>query len=82
MPDQANMDELSALATDVEAALGHRAVGGVRRQLRQPRLGARRPDAGRVNELRLGEAILLGVDPLTGSPVPGLRTDAFTWSPR
>ncbi len=34
-------------------------------------------DAGRVNELRLGESILLGLDPLTRLPVAGLRTDAI-----
>jgi predicted amino acid racemase len=34
-------------------------------------------DVGRVNQLRLGEAILLGVDPLTRSPIDGLRQDAF-----
>ena len=28
-----------------------------------------------INDLRLGESILLGVDPLTREPIPGLRTD-------
>lgn len=32
---------------------------------------------GRVNNLRLGEAILLGIDPVTGRPITGLYTDAF-----
>ena len=32
---------------------------------------------GRINNLRLGEAILLGVDPVTGHPIDGLHTDAF-----
>ncbi len=32
----------------------------------------------RLNELRLGEAILLGRNPLTGAPIAGLATDAFT----
>ncbi|WP_281247988.1 alanine racemase [Poseidonocella pacifica] len=32
---------------------------------------------GRVNELRLGEAILLGTDPVSGDPIDGLHTDAF-----
>ncbi|MCZ4279914.1 alanine racemase [Kiloniella laminariae] len=31
-----------------------------------------------VNDLRLGEAILLGVQPLTGAAIKGLFTDAFT----
>lgn len=33
--------------------------------------------SGRVNNLRLGEAILLGTDPVTGQPITGLHTDAF-----
>lgn len=32
---------------------------------------------GRINTLRLGEAILLGVDPVTGLAIDGLYTDAF-----
>ncbi|WP_417522484.1 alanine racemase [Marinovum sp.] len=34
---------------------------------------------GRINNLRLGEAILLGVDPVTGRPIEGLHLDAFTF---
>lgn len=33
---------------------------------------------GAINDLRLGESILLGLDPLTRTPITGLRTDAFT----
>ncbi len=33
---------------------------------------------GRINNLRLGESILLGVDPITGARIDGLFTDAFT----
>ncbi|MBW4708254.1 alanine/ornithine racemase family PLP-dependent enzyme [Roseobacter sp. YSTF-M11] len=32
---------------------------------------------GRINNLRLGEAILLGIDPVSGQPINGLHTDAF-----
>ena len=32
---------------------------------------------GAINDLRLGESILLGVDPLTARPIDGLRGDAF-----
>lgn len=32
---------------------------------------------GRINNLRLGEAILLGIDPVSGQPIDGLHTDAF-----
>jgi predicted amino acid racemase len=33
---------------------------------------------GRVNDLRLGEAILLGVEPVSGDRIGGMHTDAFT----
>lgn len=33
---------------------------------------------GRINDLRLGEAIMLGVDPISGIQIDGLFTDAFT----
>ena len=38
------------------------------------------PDVGLVNHLRIGESILLGCDPLTREPIPGLYADAFTLS--
>ena len=77
-PDQVNMEELSRVVTDVEAATG--AALSVVSGGNSASLGwALRADSvGRVNELRLGEAILLGVDPLTRMPLAGLRTDAFT----
>jgi predicted amino acid racemase len=34
---------------------------------------------GRVNDLRLGESILLGRDPILGKQIAGLHTDAFTF---
>ena len=34
-------------------------------------------DSGRVNNLRLGESILLGREPRQRRPIPGLYTDAF-----
>ncbi len=33
---------------------------------------------GRINQLRLGESILLGRDPLDRRPIEGLHLDAFT----
>ena len=33
---------------------------------------------GRINDLRIGEAILLGVDPITGDQIGGMYRDAFT----
>ncbi len=77
-PDQVNMEELSRIVTDVETSTGTPlsvVSGGNSASLGW---ALRAQDVGRVNELRLGEAILLGVDPLTRMPLPGLRTDAFT----
>ncbi len=34
-------------------------------------------DVGRINNLRLGESIFLGYEPLTGKPIPKLYQDAF-----
>lgn len=34
--------------------------------------------SGRIDDLRIGEAILLGVDPLNGEQIGGLFTDAFS----
>ncbi|MHA7056290.1 alanine racemase [Aquimarina sp. M1] len=34
-------------------------------------------DIGRINNLRLGESIFLGYEPLTGRPIPKLYQDAF-----
>jgi predicted amino acid racemase len=35
-------------------------------------------DIGRINDLRLGESILLGCEPLHRTPIDGLHTDAVT----
>ncbi len=34
-------------------------------------------DVGKINNLRLGESIFLGYEPLTGKPIPKLYQDAF-----
>ena len=76
VPDQASMDELSRLAQDVETATGASlsvVSGGNSASLGWALTS---DDLGRVDELRLGESILLGLDPLTRLPVSGLRTDA------
>ena len=79
MPDAANMAELSRLADLARGDARRRARDRVRRQLGQPRLGARAGvDVGRINDLRLGESILLGREPLHRDPIDGLHTDAFT----
>ncbi len=76
VPDAAKMDELSSLVERVELVLGRRLAvvsGG-----NSANLGwaLTTPDVGRVNELRVGEAILLGTDPLHRTPIEGLHTDA------
>jgi predicted amino acid racemase len=78
VPDERNMAELSALATSLEAALGTtlEIVSGGNSANLDWAFGA--ADVGRVNHLRLGEAILLGCEPLHRRPIEGLRTDAFT----
>ncbi|MGB7302080.1 MAG: alanine/ornithine racemase family PLP-dependent enzyme [Burkholderiaceae bacterium] len=77
-PDKFNMAELSAIAGEIETQLGIRlpiVSGGNSANL----LWAAQPGgAGRVNNLRLGEAILLGCEALHRQPVMGLHTDAFS----
>jgi predicted amino acid racemase len=77
-PDERKMDQLSALADAVEAATGSplSIVSGGNSANLDWALGA--ADLGRVDELRLGEALLLGTDPLHRRPIDGLRTDACT----
>jgi predicted amino acid racemase len=76
-PTDENMGELSALVADVEAAFDihvDTVSGG-----NSANMGwlAGSADLGRVNNLRLGEAILLGRDPLHRQPIDGLHTDAI-----
>lgn len=78
VPDVGTMAELSALAGAVEAALGVTldvVSGGNSANLGWALSGA---DPGRVDDLRLGEAVLLGCEPLHRRPLDGLHTDAFT----
>lgn len=76
-PDRHNMAVLSALADELATSLGTdlEVVSGGNSANLDWALG--RPDVGRINDLRLGEAILLGCEPLRRRPVAGLRTDAF-----
>ena len=78
VPDAKNMTELSALATSIEATFGIELgiiSGGNSANLPWGLSGA---DKGRVNDLRLGESLLLGREPLRRQPIEGLHTDAFT----
>ncbi len=78
IPGASQMEELSAQVTLLAGRLGLSLPlisGGNSANLAWA-LG--RGIQGKVNDLRLGEAILLGTDPLTRLPIDGLRTDAFT----
>ncbi len=77
-PDADNMAELSALAESIEQTFGiHlRLISGGNSANLDWVLSD--TDTGRVNHLRLGEAILLGCEPLARQPITGLYTDAIT----
>jgi predicted amino acid racemase len=77
VPDQRKMDELSRLVDQVEKASGHELsiVSGGNSANLDWALAS--DDVGRVDELRLGESILLGTEPLYRCPIDGLRGDAF-----
>jgi len=78
VPDDRNMARLSALAGSVEVAFGLHLVevsGGSSANLDWALGGGA---IGRVDDLRLGESILLGREPLHRTPIEGLHTDAFT----
>jgi predicted amino acid racemase len=77
-PDAANMAELSALVGSIESTFG--LTVGVVSGGNSGNLGWALGDAaaiGRVNDLRLGESILLGREPLHRRPIDGLHTDAI-----
>lgn len=76
-PDATNMGELSALANSLDATFGFEmeiVSGGSSANLDWVFSGA---DTGRINNLRLGESILLGLNPLNREPIDGLHIDAF-----
>jgi predicted amino acid racemase len=77
-PDADNMAQLSALADAIERAFGITldiVSGGNSANLNWAFSGA---DTGRINNLRLGESILLGCEPLHRQSIEGLHTDAIT----
>lgn len=76
-PDSNNMAVLSSLASSIEATNGipiDVVSGGNSANLNWALGGA---DVGRVNNLRLGESILLGREPLYRQAIDGLFTDAI-----
>lgn len=77
-PDAENMGALSILADAIDATFGpivSIVSGGNSSNLNWVFGGA---DTGRINNLRLGESILLGREPLHRQPIEGLHTDAIT----
>jgi predicted amino acid racemase len=77
-PDARNMAELSRLATALERRFSVHlpwCSGGNSANLPWLAAGS---NPGRINHLRLGEALLLGREPLGGTAIPGLHTDAIT----
>lgn len=77
-PDSGNMAVLSSLADSVETIFGislELVSGGNSANLEWALSGV---NTGRINNLRLGESILLGCEPLHRQPIPGLYTDAIT----
>ncbi len=78
VPDAKNMAELSSQAEAIEATFGcHLGIisGGNSANIEWALSGV---GSGRINNLRLGESILLGLEPLNRQPIEGLHTDAFT----
>lgn len=78
VPDDANMAALSAMVAVVELVTGVplAVVSGGNSANLGWALGPTR--IGRINDLRLGEALVLGRDPLDRRPIDGLCTDAVT----
>ena len=78
VPDAENMGRLSELASSIEGTFGLQlptVSGGSSANLEWALGGA---DTGRVDDLRLGESVLLGREPVRRTPIDGLHTDAFT----
>ena len=76
-PDDRNMAEFSDLVVSLESKLGLTfdiVSGGNSANLDWVLGGG---DLGRINNLRLGESLLLGCEPLARRPIDGLHTDAF-----
>ncbi|HEX9093268.1 MAG TPA: alanine/ornithine racemase family PLP-dependent enzyme [Coriobacteriia bacterium] len=77
VPTAANLGELVGLAEDAERRLGRRMLvsGGMSSSLDLLATGEL---PARVDALRVGESILLGVSTVTREPILGLSTDAIT----
>ncbi len=78
VPDDRTMAGFSMLANDIEGGCGPfiETVSGGNSVNLPWAMSSQKP--GRINDLRLGEAILLGVDPISGQQIGGLYRDVFT----
>ena len=79
VPDERNLGELIALTQTAEARIGRRLLisGGMSSSL-DALVAGELPE--RVDSLRIGESILLGVSTVTREPILGLHTDAIVAS--
>jgi predicted amino acid racemase len=79
-PDATNMALLSELADRIDARFDMTLdiVSGGNSANIQWALSEAGKDTGRINNLRLGEAVLLGCETLHRQPIDGLHTDAIT----
>jgi ornithine racemase len=79
VPDERNLGLLATLASEAEEQLGRTLLvsGGSSTSI-DPVVHGHAPRT--IDNLRIGEAIVLGVDPATREPIPGLalHTDALT----
>jgi ornithine racemase len=77
-PDEHKMNDLSSLAEKIEKKfkIVLKYVSGGNSANYNWFMSAK--DVGKVNNLRLGESILLGCETLNRNPIPELFTDAFT----
>ena len=76
VPDADNLGELVALTQSAEARIGRRLLvsGGMSSSL-DALIAGTLPE--RIDSLRIGESILLGVSTVTREPILGLHTDAI-----
>ena len=77
-PDERNMQELSRLFENVEKEfqIHLKIVSGGNSANHEWYTAS--PDVGKINNLRIGESILLGCETVNRKAIPGLHTGAFT----
>jgi len=77
-PDERKMHQLSSIANDLEKRfrISLSVISGGNSS--NYNWAESTDDVGRINNLRLGESIFLGCEPLEKTPIPNLFTDIFT----